>query len=366
MKKISGILVLLALIVVSCSKDDDGGSINPNNFDRQGMLTNWADNIIVPAFTNFKSSTQNLEDKATAFTTDPTESNLADLRAAFESAYLDFQTVSMFDIGKAMEVNYRHFLNTYPADASSIEANISGSYDLTSVNSYDQQGFPALDYMINGLGDTDAEIAAKYSSDSYKNYLNDLASRINSLTAEVNASWQGDFRDQFVNNTSSSSTGSIPVFTNDYINYYEKYIRSGKIGFPAGSQTSNPSPANVEANYSENLSRALYIKAVQSVQDFFNGKYFGSSNTGLSYKQYIEYMQANMEGENLATAINAQFDTVLDHAQNLDPNLRNQVETDNSAMLQAYEELQKIVVLLKVDMLQVLYIGVDYVDPDGD
>ncbi len=366
MKRISGILLVATLFIVACSKDDDGGSINPNNFDRQGMLANWADNIIVPAFSNFKTSTQNLEEKTTAFTSDPTEANLADLRGAFKNAYLDFQTVSIFEAGKAMELNFRHFLNTYPADAAAIEANISGDYDLTSVNTYDQQGFPALDFMINGLGETDAEIAAKYASEDYKTYLNDLVARINSLTAEVNTSWQGDFRDQFVNNTSSSSTGSIDKFTNDYIMYFEKFIRSGKIGFPAGAFTGTPSPENVEAYYSDDFSRALYIKALESTQDFFNGKHFGSSETGKSYKQYINYMQPAMENENLAAEINDQFDAILSQAENLNESLKAQVENDNSEMITAFDELQKAVVLLKVDMIQVLYIGVDYVDSDGD
>ena len=35
-------------------------------------------------------------------------------------------------------------------------------------------------------------------------------------------------------------------------------------------------------------------------------------------------------------------------------------------MLETYDELQKAVVLLKVDMLQVLNIKVDFVDADGD
>ena len=44
----------------------------------------------------------------------------------------------------------------------------------------------------------------------------------------------------------------------------------------------------------------------------------------------------------------------------------DQVETNNSLMLQTYDELQKNVILMKVDMLQALNINVDYVDADGD
>ena len=35
-------------------------------------------------------------------------------------------------------------------------------------------------------------------------------------------------------------------------------------------------------------------------------------------------------------------------------------------MTKAYDELQKAVVLLKVDMLQAFNVNVDYVDADGD
>ncbi len=39
---------------------------------------------------------------------------------------------------------------------------------------------------------------------------------------------------------------------------------------------------------------------------------------------------------------------------------------DNVQMLTLYDEMQRLVVLLKVDMLQALSINVDYVDADGD
>ena len=47
-------------------------------------------------------------------------------------------------------------------------------------------------------------------------------------------------------------------------------------------------------------------------------------------------------------------------------NLVEQVETNNTEMLQAFDQLQKNVILLKVDMMQALSISVDYVDSDGD
>ncbi len=364
----SRILILVMLVFASCSSDngdtDDPGT---DSFDRGAMLANWADNIIAPAFENFSTSTQDLEEKTNVFVADPSEANLAALRESYENAYLDFQTVSMFEIGKAEEINFRNFLNTYPAAITAIGEKInSGSFNLALPSSYNQQGFPALDYLINGVAATDAETVALYSSENYSNYLKSVAERINALTEEVNTAWQGTYRDTFVNNTSSTSTGSVDRFTNDFVMYYEKFLRSGKIGYPAGAFTGDPSPQNVEALYSDGLSRSLYIKALESVRDFFNGKHFTGSQTGPSYRQYLDHLSFTKSGEKLSNLITAQFNTILSQASELDTNLKSQVESNNDKMLMAFDELQKAVVLLKVDMLQALSISVDYVDSDGD
>ena len=361
MIRISRILLIASLFFTACSTEDDGsgngGGNETDSFDRGAMLENWADNFIIPAFSDFNSSTQQLEELAQDFTADPSEGNLVALRAQFEDSYLDFQTVAMYDIGKAEELGYRRFLNTYPVDATAVEEKIStGSYNLELPSSFKEQGFPAMDYLINGLGDTDAEIVAKYSSENYRNYLLDVAKRINSLTAEVDASWQGDYRDTFVNNTSSSSTGSVDKLTNKFIMYFESFLRSGKIGYPSGVFTGSPSPINVEAYYSEDLSKALYLKALESTKAFYNG------GSGDSYKQYLEFLDRG----DLANDIESQLNVINAQASNLDASLKNQVETNNTKMLEAYDELQKAVVLFKLDMMQALSISINYVDSDGD
>ena len=366
MIRISKFLVIAALMFAACSTEDEGDINNGHNlesFDRAAMLTNWADNIIVPAFVDFNASTQLLEEATVEFTSNPSEAKLADLRSAFKSSYLKFQNVAMYDVGKAEEINFRRFLNTYPLDASAVDNKIaSGEYNLQLPSSFKEQGFPALDYLLNGIGSTDAEIVSKFNSDNYKNYLLDVSKRINSLTGEVNNSWQGDYRDSFVSNISSSSTGSVDKLTNKYIMYFETFLRSGKIGYPSGVFTGTPSPVNVEAYYSPDLSKELYVQSLRSVTDFFIGKHYNSSQTGKSFKQYLEFL----DRKDLASDILNQFNAINSQSSSLNESLKNQVETNNNIMLAAYDELQKAVVLLKLDMVQALSISINYVDSDGD
>lgn len=364
-------LLVVALLFVSCTEDEDPVTTETESFDRSAMLVNWADNIIIPSFENFADVTQRLEEKTLQFTTAPTEANLEALRNTYREAYLQFQTVSLFEIGKSEMINYRSRLNTYPTDRKVILEKIEDEdFNLELPSSYDEQGFPALDFLLNGLAETDAETVAFYSTNSnaeaYKDYLEDISKTINSTTGEVLSHWNNSFRETFVANTSSSSTGAVDRLTNDYIMYYEKFLRSGKIGIPAGIFTGNPAPGTVEAHYSEGLSKDLYLKALETVEDFFNGEHFGSAESGPSYKQYLDYMNSVKEGESLSALINAQFDATRKQAEKLDPNFVEQVKMNNNLMLGAFDELQKNVVLLKVDMLQSLSISVDYVDSDGD
>ena len=70
--------------------------------------------------------------------------------------------------------------------------------------------------------------------------------------------------------------------------------------------------------------------------------------------------------EDLAAFISTQFNMVRSESNGLSEDFFQQVESDNSKMLMTYDELQKNVVLMKVDMFQALNIRVDFVDADGD
>lgn len=363
-------VILVVSTLVACNSDD-GGETETDNFDRAALLENWADNIIIPSYQNFASHTAELEVKTEAFLQNPSEASLVDLRASYETAYLQYQTVAFFGVGRAETINYQMFLNTYPVDEATVQEVIgSGSYNLELPSSFDEQGFPALDFLLNGLAQEDSGILEFYTTHpdaaSYGEYLKAVSTRVHSLTEEVLTDWENSFRDQFVSNTASSNTGSVDRFTNDYVMYYEKHLRSGKIGIPAGAFTGDPLPGHVEARYSGGLSKALYLKALETVRNFFNGKHFGSDATGPSFKQYLDHLNSIKNSADLSSLINNQFTAIEQQAENLNDDLGTQVQTENSVMLEAFNELQKNVVLLKVDMLQALSISVDYLDADGD
>ena len=375
MKKIFGILTLVTVVLITyaCSSDsspsgdDDQGPI-PSSFDRTAVLENWADNIIIPGYVDFQSKVNTLEDATTAFVTN--SNDLTAIRAAWLDAYTTWQRVSMFENGPAETVGLRLNVNIYPANVTDIEENIaSGSYDLTLSSNRSAKGFPTLDYLLFGIGADDAAILSIYNGaegDAYKQYLQDIVADMQGLITTVLNEWQGGFRDTFVNNDVSSATASVDRFVNDYIFYYERHLRAGKMGIPGGVFSGTVEPNTIEALYAGNLSKQFFLEGLDAVQDFFNGRAYNGNAQGESLNSYLDELNVIKDGADLSTIINDQFNTARQSVQGLGSFADELQNTPPTAFLNAYDEVQRIVPLLKVDAVSALSISIDFVDADGD
>lgn len=369
MNKFGLILTMIILgVFISCGDSEPDGPNEPtNNFDRKALLIDAADGIIIPALEDYVSKVEILNSAANAFVLSPNMTDLELLRSYWLDAYKTWQYVSMFDIGKAEEIGLRNFTNIFPTNAVEIEANISsGDYNLELPSKNDEQGLPALDYMLFGIDVNDEAILAKYNATEYSTYLTDLTQKLETISSAVLNDWKEGFRDEFINNDGTSATASVNKMVNDYLFYYEKFLRAGKIGIPAGVFSGDPLSDRVEAFYAKSVSKALFLEGLSAAKRFFNGTNYQTDAVGTGLKAYLDYLNTIKEGEDLSQLINSQFDAAQTKALDLDDNFANQVETDNIKMLEAYDELQKNVVFLKVDMLQALNIKVDFVDADGD
>ncbi|WP_282149057.1 imelysin family protein [Algibacter lectus] len=364
------VITLTFIVACSSSSSDDSPSVSPDNFDRGALLTNLADNIIIPAYQDLSEKLTTLTADKDAFIADANQTNLDNLRASWLEAYKVWQHVEMFNIGKAEELTYSFQMNIYPVSTTDVEANISaGNADLTHVNNNDAVGFPAVDYMLYGVADSDAAILTKYEDDKYKAYLSDLVNQMESLTETVLTDWTSSYRATFVSSTSNTVTSSLNKFVNDYVNYYESGLRSRKIGIPAGIFSGgNLFPDKVEGYYSQEFSMVLALEALKAVQDTFNGTGYNNSTSDNSLKSYLDYLNVDEDGDDLASLINSQLDLSRSKIKVLDDSFSDQIETDNTKMTLAYDDLQRGVVLFKVDMMGALQIGLDagYIDNDGD
>ena len=365
------LVFFVSLLLVRCGGSDDdssnNGEVKPVAYDRGKMLVHWADKIIVPAHNAFKLTLTDLDTSTKTFVASPDQSNLDDLRSKWLLSYKSWQHIEMFDIGKSEEIYFKSKMNVYPIDKTWLDNNIEkGTYDLENANNYSSQGFPAIDYMLYGIGADDTAILNKYNANnSFTNYLTDLVNKMVSTTDLVINDWT-NYRATFVGSTDNTASSSVNKLTNDFIYYYEKGLRANKVGIPAGVFSGAPLKGNVEAFYKKDVSKDLLLEAMDASIKFFNGTSYDGVSSGPSLKSYLTHLNSTKGGATLSSLVATKLETAKSQINSLSNDFVIQIETDNNKMLTAYDAIQAVVVLLKVDMLQAFNINVDYTDADGD
>ena len=340
-----------------------------SSFDHEQMLTNWADNIIIPSIINFENSLVKLKNSASIFVNDPSNETLSVLKEEWLNSFLKWQHLEMFDVGLAEEIYYKNRINLYPANVNRIENNISNqNYDLNASSNFSSQGFNGLDYLLFGIGQNEEEIILKYTLEEskYGKYFLEIIDKMMELTTQVKDSWDDEFRDEFIKSTDNTSTSSINQVINDFIFYFEKGYRANKIGIPAGRYSDGPLPDRIEAYHGKKYSKILILEATDAIDNFYNGRFSNDINSsGLSINDYLSYMESDQD-DKLAEKINEQLKKIKTKLTELNTDFSEQIRQDNLEMLITFDIIQANVVFLKVNLLQKLNINIDYADADGD
>lgn len=376
MKLKIGILFLAGGIIWSCGGKGSTAEPEPadETKDRKAVLTHLADNIIIPAYANFKPKLDGMVAKSQAFAAKPDVMTLVEFRQAWVEAYIEWQKVELFDVGPANKTAIRNYYNIYPTSVVGINEYIADpSLNLEVASSYDKQGFPALDYLLNGVGATDTEIVTFYTSSvngaKRLAYVKRITDHMNNLITKVIGDWNSSYRTDFTTKTGLDIGSPMGELVNGFVLHYERYIRSGKFGIPSGAMLNGVvSAEKVEAFYKKDISKALALAAHQAAIDFFNGKNVKTGASGPSFKTYLDGLgtKDSATGKTLSEIINEQFEVANKKMNSLKSNLYEEVKTNNTAMVQVYTEMQKAVRMLKVDMTSAMSIVITYTDNDGD
>lgn len=365
-------ITIAAFLAVGCGKNKNNNGGGSSNFDRGAMFTNYADNYIIPAYVDVIVKMNSMKTDIAKFTASPDTTNLKLVRASWKQAYITWQGADMLEFGPDASVGLRNFINIYPVSITKLNTNItSGSYDLEQFGNKDAQGFPALDYLLNGLAADDTTLITYYTTGTNaanrKQYLMAVTDKmIAKVTATLDA-WH-TYRTAFIANTSTDAGSSLSTMTNAYVQYFERYLRSGKIGLPSGAMTGVAAPELTEAYYAPSVSKDLAIAALDAVSNFYEGMAYGStSNNGIGFREYVATVgTVDGTGRPMADVISAEFADAKTAMANMPSPITTAVSSNRQDILKVYQALQQLVPLLKVDMVSALGISITYVDNDGD
>ena len=351
------------------AKKDDNNCIY-EQFDKQGLLQNLNNNYIIPSYSAYKNAILNLDSKVDDFVQDPNDSNLTLLRSQWHDALLTWQDVAFLNFGPSEYILLTSQTNTFPVDTLLIDSSISdGNWNFSFTSYFDAKGFQALDYLLNKRGQTDYQICQSFhSSENKKLYIKeistDLKNNINYVFDEW-ASYSTDFMEDYESNADGSAVSNI---VNALCKHYEFYVRRGKVGLPLGvfnGFSQQEMPHLVECyHYGQSLPFA--IRAVNAIQQFINGYSYSTGEDGIGLEDYMDFVNAQYNGEDLSIATNNQLQLIIDNLNQLNDPLSNEILTNKVEVSNAYENMQQLVPLIKVDMTSALGVLITYQDNDGD
>jgi len=372
-KKINIIVIFLLIITLfsACNKKKKGEEDEPEvQFDKTGMLTNYADNVFIPNFQYAKNGLDSFALAYNDFTQTKTEANLIIARQKFIIAYTRFQYISAFELGPSETELIRLVFNTYPCDSVQIKNNISaGVYDLSTPANIAAHGFPAIDYLLYGKNISDASLVALFDTDVNATnrtvYVTNCVTEMQTKLNAVIAGWNGGYKNTFTNSTGSDIGSSLGLLVNQ-LNYEVDLLKNGKLGIPLGKKTlGTPLPEKCEAYYANNVSIKLAQACLNNIENMYLGRSRNGSD-GLGLDDYLDALKAQYVSGTLNDAIKNQFAIAKTKLALVNEPLSNEVINNAAVVDAAYLEIQKLLVLLKTDMPSVMGIIITYQDGDGD
>lgn len=358
--KNSLLFIFFATIIGAC-KDP---KTDKEDYNRTPMLTNIADNLIIPNYQDLQTKLADLITKVNTLNSSTTQLNLDATRLSWVDAYKQWQHCKVYEIGPAANVALRNSMNTYPVDTSLVNNNIiSGTYTLGTIGNIQAIGFPALDYLL--YFGSDANILTKISSTpNVQQYLLDLVTKMKTDVDFVTSEWTNSYRNTFIA-SSGSSTGSSTSNLYNELAFDLELIKNAKYGIPLGKDILDiPRPTYVEAYFS-GFSNALAIENMKSIENLFLGRSMAGVN-GEGFKEYCDFVEAKRGAEDLSTVINNQFGVLFNDLGLLPNPLSSALNTNYSQVNDIYFQIKTQVLYIKTDMSSALGLLIEYFDNDGD
>lgn len=343
-------------LLANCKGKDP---VNPtgDGFDKEAMLQNIGENVIVASYEALQEQMIEVEGMMAQYETVSNEVNLNALRNAFAQAHSLWQQCSPFEFGPAADVSLRLALNTFPTDTARIKENvINENYTLDAVADADAKGFPAMEFLLYSSENADSTIA--YLATSWLYFKTNFQIIKNNIDL-VLSDWNNGYLNDFKGNTTSSVGSPIGMLVNQ-INFDFELLKNAKVGIPLGKKTLGiTQPDKVESPFAEH-SVSLIKANLLGLRNAFTG----ASGKGLD--DYLDALGAKYNQNNLSTEIIAGFDEIDAILKNIDEDLAAEIASNSSELEDLYAAVQNLIVLLKVDMPSQLGVQITYQDNDGD
>ena len=375
------LIALSTLTLTNCKKKcnnpsainfEEKGECEFVSFEKNNLLENLVYNYITPSLDQYIIDVNSLHNSASDFESNPSLTSLTSLRDSWKNALLTWQDVALFNFGPSDFYVHLISTNDFPTDEYNLNQNItSGNTSISTMASSDVKGFPALDYLLHQPNKTDQQIVDYFvENNNAKEYLLAITSDLKDRGNNVRNMWDQEYIDEFISDENTSTGSSISLIVNGFCQYFEKNLRSGKLGIPLDAL--NPDfndlyPTYVECYY-YGQSIPFAVRALEAVKKYFNGiSYSSNEEDNMGLDDYIDNAGASADAN---TSLHEKIDELLEQSiigfNALEDPLSERVAADDPAANELWTKLQELAILFKIDMTSALGVTITYQDNDGD
>ncbi len=357
-----------AMLMSACKKKDTDPDGN-TSFDQQAMLTNYADNLIIPSYTAVSNSLSSLQASITTFEQNYSTANLEGVRNKWKELYTNWMWANGYNFGPAGEQGIKKRLieeiATWPIDTMGVQTKMATLDTAFSDFNRDTRGLLAVEYLIFGMQQPASQVVTSFQVDPNRMYyLKALANKVQAQVNEVLTQWQSGYRDAFINNTGTAVGSSVSLLYNEFVRGYEA-IKNFKLGIPLGKKAGQ---TGIEADKVEALFSQHSLPFLKENVTSVEYNWFGKARSGSDAIGWKEYVASATGGEDLINGTQAQQANIAQAltAVNQSLSLYDQINTSSSSLDNLYTELQKQTRFYKSDMSSLLGIAITFTDADGD
>lgn len=344
---------LISFLFTQCKDKEEE---QKDDFKKEDILSNLADNYIVPAYNDLQSHLNSLSNSWNTFVTTPNQTNLDVVRTDWKAANLSFHRIKTVEVGPAMTVGLNGALGTFPADTLQIETNVTaGTYNLASLDNIDAIGFESLDFLFFG---TDC-LNKLTNSANRKAYVTAVIAKMQDEVNQVVTGWVS-YRATFIAGTGTSSTSPFSLLVNAFCKDFE-LAKTAKIGIPIGTQSLGiQQPLYLEARRS-GFGKEFLVANMEAIHRLFLGKsYLGANGSG-----FDDYLIA-LEKSDLSATIDNRLNTIETQPTTWSGTIENMMASSPTTLTDYYNYMQGTVVYMKTDMASAFGVLITYQDNDGD
>jgi len=350
------------LLVPSCKKDCKTSQC----FDRKTMLTDIGNNVILPAFEEFAAKAQALEEQSVTFANTPNINELITLQNRWKETAYAIKKIELFKVGPVNDNFAYANIDFWPVRTNDVNNYFNNATTITaadlSTKGSTVKGSPVIEYLIFAHAGGNIAVLDRFNTDAdaakRKDYLKALCTNLNGTAQMLNNAWKNNYLQTFLAADGTDINSSCNSLVNELL-ATEDYVKGMKVGYPAGKKDGTLYPENVEAYQSGES-----IHFIENNLTIFETTFTGGTGQGLD--DYLNFVGAESDGVLLSKKIIDQFAVCQSKCGAINLPLSDAVTQQPDKVTELYNELQKLLVYLKVDMVNNLGITITFNDNDGD